>query len=80
MPPFFSLPVVIRVGNVIARLHLLQEEAHLGLLQMELLRYACLLQQVVHQHGQTVAWSGFCEGKYVKVPVALCILHNHRTP
>ena len=43
---------------------------------MELLHYACLLHEVVHQHGQTVAWSGFSETKYVKVPVALCILHN----
>ena len=50
-PANCHVPVVIRVVWIIATLNLLQEADKLGLIHLQQLHGATLLEQVEHQHG-----------------------------
>lgn len=68
---------MVGVLGIVAALYLLQVTAQLVLNQVLLTDEACLLDEVVCQHGQTGPWSSVSISKYVELPVGLCILNRH---
>lgn len=69
-----GVPVVVRVGGVIALVHLSKEAAELRDIKPHDLQHTSLLHQVEEEQGQRVTLSGLSKGEDVKLPAGFCSL------
>lgn len=71
-----GVPVMIGGRGVVAPVHLCQEAAQLGLIQVQRSQHAGLLGQVIEEQGERVALCGLGKGKNVKLPAVFCSLQE----
>lgn len=71
---------MVGVVGVIALLHLSQKVAQLDLIQGQCMQEACLLGQMVEQHGKGMPRRQVRKGKNVKLPAFLGHLHMSTMP
>lgn len=67
---------MVRVGGVVACIHLSKVAAELGNIEPHDLQHTSLFDKVEEEQGQRVTLGGLSKGKDVKLPAVLCGLQT----